>query len=139
VTVFYEKIYVPFAQAVPRRLFHPINGSRDLSTDEDLSARLHRLRDGRKPCREGNAHDGNLENARERTKEDNAECGNSSWRMILCFAFWLCETYHKGKHGKQSYRFRKIFDTVFTRKIEYSREDPREQERQREKEYTYNT
>jgi len=30
--------------------------------------------------------------------------------MILCFAFWLCETYHEGKYGKQSYRFRKIFD-----------------------------
>jgi len=82
-----KKIYVPFAQAVPRRLFHPINGSRDLSTDEDLSARLHRLRDGRKPCREGNAHDGNLENESRTGRNKGRQRGMREFQLENDFMF----------------------------------------------------
>lgn len=58
----------PCKSCVIRSLLHPINGSRDLSTDKDLSARLYSLRDDRKSCREGNVYDGNLEKEQKETE-----------------------------------------------------------------------
>lgn len=114
------------------RNLHPISESRDLSMDRDLSTRLHRFarRSKTLPRRKCSRKFEECR-TREGTKGDNAECGNSSWRMILCFVFRRCEIYHEKKYRKHIYRFRRIFDTVFTRNTKYPRGDRKELERKR--------
>jgi len=66
------------------------------------------LHDDRKPCREENAHDGNLENARRARKNKGRNTGILVLKNDFCFAFWLYEIYHEEKYKGQPYRFKRF-------------------------------
>lgn len=115
---------------------HPINeegeggreGSRDLSMDKVLSTRLHRLRDERKPCREENAREGNLKKrkAKGTTKGDNRGMREFQLENDFKFRILAVRDLPRGEIEKQPYRFRRTFDSVFTRNAKYPRGERKE-------------